>query len=256
MGVALEMFTEFILGEQYELRFLRFGDVSGFCSPYEPELVGLAETKPFDLIMPYWQGAGQDLLVRLKAQHRKPIVLVTGWHDDYTALERAGIPILKAPFLVEDCRRVLQEALTAENELRPTRRCPPRIVIVDDVSWFLELVTVAIRGRFVDFNLLTFNNSNDALAELSQNKPDLLILGMQPIGVEILPLLVKARAPYPIVLTSGFWKESDARRLAGPELRFSFLAKPFTLDELYQQLLTHLGQAWQSPCPRPQPRQS
>jgi len=112
LGDALEMILKWELGEQYDLSFFRFGDDLGFRSQHEAELLSLVESEPFGLILPYWQGAGQDLLVRLKVQYRKPILLVTGWHDDYTPLERAGIPILRTPFLVEDFRRALHEALS------------------------------------------------------------------------------------------------------------------------------------------------
>lgn len=110
IGDSLEFLSKWMLGEKYDLRIFRFGDHLGFRSCHEAELVKLTETQPFDLILPYWQGAGRELFPRLKAQYGKPIIVLSGWHDDYAPFERAGIPVLFCPFLVEDFRRALQEA--------------------------------------------------------------------------------------------------------------------------------------------------
>jgi hypothetical protein len=111
-GACLEISIDFELGGRFDLRFLRFGDELGFRSEHETELVKLTETVPFDLILPYWQGAGRELFPRLKAQYGKPIVVVTGWTADngaYAVFERAGIPVLQTPFTMEDIRRALQQ---------------------------------------------------------------------------------------------------------------------------------------------------
>jgi hypothetical protein len=110
VGDGLEMYTKFELEERFDLRFVRFGDDLGFRFHHEAELVKLIETQPFDLILPYWQGAGHKLLPRLKAQYGKPIIVVSGWEaDDYAPFEAASIPVLFTPVSVEDFRRALQE---------------------------------------------------------------------------------------------------------------------------------------------------
>lgn len=123
-GDYLEMVTKFALGEQYDLRFFRFGDDVGFHAHHEGELLRLVETQPFDLLLPHWQGAGRELFPRLKAQYGKPIIVVSGWDgDDYAPLERAGIPVLFTPFLPEDFRRVLLEC-GLKNDANPKNPKP------------------------------------------------------------------------------------------------------------------------------------
>lgn len=113
LGDVWEMFLKFEIGQKYELRFLRFGDDLGFDSHHAAELLSLAATQPFDLIMAYCSnGASEiELFARLKAQYGKPIIVTHGrTADEMAPFERAGIKVLDSCFLIEDFRRALLEA--------------------------------------------------------------------------------------------------------------------------------------------------
>ena len=111
IGDVLEMVTEFELGKYYDLRFFRFGDYCGFYVEHEAELLRLAESLPFDLILVFYRGPDQQLFARLKAQYGKPIIVVSDYGAEVNyPFEGMGIPVLSSPFLIEDFRRALQEA--------------------------------------------------------------------------------------------------------------------------------------------------
>src|ERR1017187_6181866 len=117
-----------------------------------------------------------------------------------------------------------------------------RIVHIDDEDWLLEMVGMAIRAKFKNVVIDTFQNGNKAWEELLRADPDLLItdllnnnvpgrtgsFGMN--GYELLPLLAKKDVNYPILVLSGSLSregyEFRTKQLAGPNLHVSLLKKP------------------------------
>lgn len=124
---------------------------------------------------------------------------------------------------------------------RAHESCIPRIIVVDDEPWFVEMVSLTIRDWFKKVNLIPCLNEAGAWRDLNAATPDLLILGMVPLGDEILPRLVEQNVRYPILATSGYHPESYVRGKAGPRLKLGFLQKPFTGEQLYHHLRTHFG---------------
>ena len=128
------------------------------------------------------------------------------------------------------------------------QRPKPRIVVVDDEDWFLEMVERLIQSWFGEVTMLTFQNRDEAWQELLRADPDLLITDMNNDNVpgrtqyfgmsgwKMLPLLAEKKAKYPILVVSGSFSmegvENKARQYAGPDLNVSFLAKHFTTEQL------------------------
>jgi CheY-like chemotaxis protein len=139
--------------------------------------------------------------------------------------------------------------------------------VVDDEEWLWELVETLIRDWFKEVTLLKLRNRDEAWQELLRADPDLLITDMRNDnvprqtenlgmgGFELLRLLAARRVKYPILAVSGCFSMSGleglAKQHAGPNLKVSYLTKPFTSDLFYQALLKCLG-----PSDNPQRRPS
>lgn len=111
LGDALEFFLKHYLGSQYDPSFFRFGDDLGFDLRHADELLSLAHKQPFDLIVLYAHMRSLEekaLFTRLKAQYRKPIIVINGGEPDRPDLLEAGIDaFIPAPFDLESFRRAL-----------------------------------------------------------------------------------------------------------------------------------------------------
>jgi len=196
-----------------------------------------------------------ELVAELKTKFQKPVIILTNEGkynlDSAAGFKQAGADAFFSflpPFPTEDFKQTLQKCVATSltphvQAVQPNPTHPPRIVVVDDEDWFVDMVGLLVRSWFTDVTLLTFTNKAEALGDLSAKDPDLLMLGMVPLGREILPLLAERNVQYPILATSGYDQEADVRRKAGPKLKLSFIAKPFSMDELYHHLHAHFASA-------------
>jgi len=134
-----------------------------------------------------------------------------------------------------------------------------RIIHIDDEECLLKLIGRVIRANqaFKGVTVQTFQNRDEALRELLQNAPDLLITDLRSdnvpgrtehfgmSGFELLSLLAQRDVKYPILVFSGSLSQKDhesyARQCAGHNLKVSFLQKPATPEQLYSELCKHLG---------------
>lgn len=146
------------------------------------------------------------------------------------------------------------------------QRIRPRIVVVDDEDWMLNLIEACIHSWSEHVTLLMFQNRNDAWQELLRADPNLLITDMnndnvpgrtQSFGMSgwhMLPLLAERKVKYPILVVSGSFSmsgvESKARQCAGPDLNVSYLPKPFTMERFNLELSKLLGSV-DNPFPQP-----
>jgi CheY-like chemotaxis protein len=127
---------------------------------------------------------------------------------------------------------------------QPRKTGSPRIVLVEDENWVLEMLEILIRDWFKNPTLLSFQDGETAWQELLRTDPDLLITDMNRNGMtgwEMLPLLAQRKVKYPILVQSGQATEMQVLQCAGPDLNVTFLQKPWTAAEFRRQLLIHLG---------------
>lgn len=129
-----------------------------------------------------------------------------------------------------------------------------RIVHIDDEDWLLEMMARTIRANqaFQNVTVQTFQNRDNAWAELLRKDPDLLITDLRSdnvpgrneyfgmSGCEMLFLLAQKQVKYPILVFSGSlsieeW-EIKARQSAGSNLDVCFLKKPVTSEQFYSVL--------------------
>jgi CheY-like chemotaxis protein len=200
-----------------------------------------------------------EILEMLAAKRGKyPILLITaaeGLQEMVKQRVAQGwrVMLLSKPFTVHDLRSALKKlGLLFHSEARQAlearatrgKACQLSIAVIDDEEWFVEMVSLALGDWYQDaVSLIPFADGIDAWRFLSATDPDLLIMGMMPIGLEILPKLAERKVQYPILATSGYIQEAEVRSIAGPELRLTFLAKPFEI----QALRAAVGTALQMP---------
>src|SRR5260370_35836552 len=106
------------------------------------------------------------------------------------------------------------------------------------------MVGVLIRDWRKDITLRAFRDGATAWQELLRADPDLLITDMMRPGMagcDMLPLLALRKVKYPILVHSGYATETQVRQWAGPDLKVTFLQKPWRVEEFRRHLLITLG---------------
>ena len=120
-------------------------------------------------------------------------------------------------------------------------RCQRKILIVDDEADMLESCARIIRRG--GYSCITTSNSREALALFEREHPDLLITDLRMPGLDGLELLRQAKRidpRIPVVVFTAYVSQASAREAleAGAT---SYLAKPFTADQLKQTVDRALG---------------
>ena len=234
------------------------------------ELIKLAERQPFDLFIIILNNVWQDLdkiqldatdgemwgdrvmfLKRLKMQFGKPIIALSGIEtiemserskragaDVFLSLSEIGsvkgfqnefLPALEAALKIKIPRDAVMQ-----DESMPSKIRSPKIVVIDENPFPVELMGRAIKLWFKTVELKTFQNRSEGLQEISRLNPDLLILEIvndNKLDFNTLQILADRKVAYPIVVTSGL----ESPRLAVDEfatkgLNVTFLPKPFTTE--------------------------
>ena len=108
-----------------------------------------------------------------------------------------------------------------------------RIVVVNDEAFALEMSDMILRDWFKEVTLLMYANGLEALRELSQADPDLLITDdRMPImcGSELCERLLDKKVTYPIIVNSAWGPtEQWVRELASRGLNVTFLPVPYEI---------------------------
>jgi len=135
-----------------------------------------------------------------------------------------------------------QGAEPNDHTLALAKRKPPRplrILVMDDEPTVLGILATAVRTSFNNATILTFTDANLAYQELIREAPDLFITDvchLPPDGFEILRLLAARKVKYSVLVVSGFAKAKDVLQYDGPDLRVTFLAKPFPQDQFLRAI--------------------
>ena len=66
-----------------------------------------------------------------------------------------------------------------KNEAMKNRGGIPKIILVDDEAWFLDMAEIMIRKYCNEVSLLKFRNRDEAWQEIANTSPDLLITDMR-----------------------------------------------------------------------------
>jgi CheY-like chemotaxis protein len=120
----------------------------------------------------------------------------------------------------------------------------PKIVVVNDEPFLLQMFEALIRLLFPDSDLLLFSSGPEAWENLLRSAPDILITGDRMPGLygeEICQRLSERKASFPIVVTSA-WEPTEqwVSRCASRGLNVRLLPAPFTPPEFENVLKTSL----------------
>ncbi len=125
-------------------------------------------------------------------------------------------------------------ALAKKETVRQSR--PLRIVQVNDEPYVLEALGLMIRHCFPEATVLSFNSAIQALEELSQTNPDLVITDdamPRMRGSELCQRLLDRKVTYPIIVDSPWAPTAQwVRELSDQGLNVFFLPVPCDLESL------------------------
>jgi DNA-binding NtrC family response regulator len=202
---------------------------------------------------------GVELLRRLAQRRVKfPVVILSGnVPQGNQAIRRCAGPdlrltLLSKPFdainlltVVERLLGIKAETAVSQPPASASTPRPLRIVHVDDEPAVLEMMSVLVRGRFENLELLQFQNSATAMGVLMRFDPDLLITDDRMpwlSGCDIVERLARRKAAFPIVVTSA-WDQTQqwVSDFARSGLRISFFPVPFDLDTFFSHVSRQLG---------------
>lgn len=110
---------------------------------------------------------------------------------------------------------------------------------MDDDESTLEITSDAIHHWRTGMEVISFDEPAQAWHELAQTPPDLFVTDFYhnaPSGAEMLKSLAERKAPFPVLIVSGFAEETCVRRSAGSDLRVSFVKKPWKHTQLFSEL--------------------
>lgn len=118
------------------------------------------------------------------------------------------------------------------------------IMLVDDQHNLALAVGKLLQEWFRQFELLHFENGDDAWEELRQVEPDLLITDWQHPGMdgaEIVARLAKRQAKFPVLMISAH-KRADFEKIDSTGLKIRYLKKTgFMREEFFRALKDFVG---------------
>ena len=172
------------------------------------------------------------------------MVIFMNENGKFALVKRPSSAIEKA---APGAKRILSGMIADAHALAKKR--PLKIIVVDDDECFRELVESVILDKFQNVSVQMFSSPYKAWQELQRNDPDLLItddmmMGSNQVnnGYDLVKLLAERKVNYPIIVASGYSPtEQWVREFAAENLSITFLGKPFTNEQFYQELSKHLG---------------
>lgn len=124
----------------------------------------------------------------------------------------------------------------AHSSRRDTHKRPPRILVVDDDPGLLRLLSIRLRSE--NYEVLPVSQAADALAQLDQFRPDLVITDLRMDrmdGIALLEELQVRRPGLKVILVTAHGTIPDAVR-ATQSGAFGFLTKPIEKQQLLDQV--------------------
>ena len=118
---------------------------------------------------------------------------------------------------------------------------PKRILVVDDETKFCQLVSSFLKAR--GYEVMALSDSGEALTQLEQFRPDIVLVDMIMPGLSGLDLLklVRQRAQAPRVIMVTANDDEQVAQQAMQHGADAFLVKPVNFDALAQVIAKIYG---------------
>ena len=208
------------------------------------EALSIAHREPLDCViadikMPDIDGL--TLLHQLKAEKPTlPVIMITAFafHQHKVEAAEAGADaFLMKPFRLARIEEVLTRVLAAPApEGQPNKRAIQDVLIVEDDPEFRVLLEEVVDA--LGYNAHSIDNAEDALAQITQRRPDVVIADYKLPGMSGEDLLRRIKSEYadlPVILISGYAPSLSGREFADGAAD-AFLMKPFRLDRVAEIL--------------------
>jgi len=148
-----------------------------------------------------------------------------------------------------------QRPFEPENQsAKPTRMGALKIVVMDDERYVGMALRMMLQFDLPNAEIRTFTDVEAALEILEQEDPDLFTTDYahpKINGHELLRILADRKVKYPIIMLSAYAEvlkpQEWLKEFGNHPLNFSFLPKPFLLEELRQLMTKHLGPEYGRP---------
>jgi CheY-like chemotaxis protein len=195
-----------------------------------------------DLVMPRMNG--REVLAEIRRiDPEARVLLASGFHleMDLVDVRREGAcGFLSKPFIVASLSRAVAEALQAD----PV--APLRVLVVDDVRLYREVVTALLRE--LGHSARVIEDGAAALAAATNETFDLILLDVELSGMSGLEVTAAIRAAeaaggrrhVPIIAMTGHRSVRDRDRCLAAGMD-GFLAKPLMLAKLKREIARVLG---------------
>lgn len=122
---------------------------------------------------------------------------------------------------------------------------PARIIWLDDEESYLKRVPCLFADWFKDYSFVPCLNGDEALREVEQRPPDLLLTDYRHIGVSLERMLLRLEASpvrFPILLASASVQPETLSRLRSScTFTIEFLCKPFDCEDLFATMIKCLN---------------
>lgn len=143
---------------------------------------------------------------------------------------------------------IMKTSVLIEPTMRQTISTPrqgvKRIVLLDDQSCLAAFVEQLLREWFEKFELIHFEDGDDAWKELRRIEPDLFITDWQHPGMdgaEMVARLAKIRAKFPVLMISAHHR-ADFENLDSSGLKIRYLKKEnFMREDFFRTLNDFVG---------------
>jgi len=131
---------------------------------------------------------------------------------------------------------------------------PPRVVLLDDEPVLLDHLAESILRICPKATITKFTDASAACKEVIASPPDLFATDWNhgpPTGPALFSLLSEHKVTFPIFVISGNVSGFAIQCTTAPDLKITFIPKPYKIMELQQQLKPYLGPFTPAQASRP-----
>ncbi len=118
------------------------------------------------------------------------------------------------------------------------------ILIADDDTLFVDILTLGFQKHAAEFTVTTVDNGKNTLTMLSEHKPDLLILDIRmPYldGYGVLEHMQANQTSVPVIVMSYFQDEVHKKKAKELGVKAYLVKSEWKIEQLVSEIKKHLG---------------
>ncbi len=118
------------------------------------------------------------------------------------------------------------------------------ILIADDDTLFLNILTLELEKRDVPVKVTTVEDGEHTIRILSENKPDMLILDLRMPnmdGFAVLEHMREHHSAVPVIVVTHYQDDEHKRRSEEFGVRGYLVKSDWRIGDMTEEIRTHLG---------------